>query len=249
MRCIQKLTIVLLSISVLIMGEIASAQPLIVSFGCNNTEPYALLEGEQLVGGIIKDMMDELAKELGREVRYMDVPRKRIEPYLLSGKLHICPIFNPAWGKDSAQYDWSIPLFQESNLFVVSAKRAFPVKTFDDLNGKRLGTILGYCYPGLMEKFDRQEIKRDDVTSLEQNFKKLEAGRIDCLIDSNILIDYYLKKHDAYDKFVIAEKVASTHDIQSMFSKQIPISIDRINAAFQQLKESGKIAEILDKYK
>jgi ABC-type amino acid transport substrate-binding protein len=123
----------------------------------------------------------------------------------------------------------------------VDAQRAFPIQTLDDLRGKWVGTILGYYYVGLMEKFEREEIFRDDNKNIEWNFKKLEAGRIDALLDSNILIEYYLKKHNAHAQFLIAEKVVNTLYIQAMVSKQSPIPIERLNAAFQHLKDRGRI--------
>ena len=249
MARLQKIIIVLLSVSTLFAATIVSAEILIVAFGSYHAEPYAFVKGKQLVGGVIKDVMDELGKELGIEVDYKSTPKKRIEDALGSGKMHVAAISNPAWVKDSEQYHWSIPLFQESSRFLVSAKLAFPITTFEDLHGKRLGTILGYYYPELMEKFESKAILRDDAIRIETNFKRLQAGRIDALIDSDILIAYHLKKHNAYQQFVIAEKVVSTHDIQSAVSKQTPISIDRINTTLQEMKDSGKITEILEKYK
>lgn len=245
-----RLTTLFLSIIVFLTADAAAGQPLIVSFGSHDAEPYAFIENEQLVGGIIKDIMDEVGKEIGIEIRYKNIPRKRMDLYLLSGKVHIRLISSPCWSKNPKQYQWSVPLFKESGRYVVSAKNAFPIILYDDLKGKRLGTILGYQYPaGLTDRFDARDIIRDDAKTLEANFKRLMMNRIDCLIDADIPIAYYLKKHQAHEEFVIAEKVDSTHDIQAMMSLQMPVSCDRINAVFQQLKDSGKVRQILHMYK
>jgi ABC-type amino acid transport substrate-binding protein len=238
----QGYRIVVGSLIVLLVGVTSGyAQELVVGFGENNAEPYAFIEGEQLTGGIIKDLMDAVGKELGIDVQYKNIPPKRMKPYLRSGHIHVAPIWSPDWVEEHEQYNWSIPLFQESTVFVVDAQRAFPIQTLDDLRGKWVGTILGYYYVGLMEKFEREEIFRDDNKNIEWNFKKLEAGRIDALLDSNILIEYYLKKHNAHAQFLIAEKVVNTLYIQAMVSKQSPIPIERLNAAFQHLKDRGRI--------
>lgn len=249
MTRLHKMIVGLLVVGTVLGANVVAAEELIVSFGTEDAAPFVFLEGEELVEGIIKDVMDAVGRELEIDVIYKPLPRKRIEPYMLAGKVHIIMNSNPAWVQDSEQYDWSVPLFQELNWFVVAAERAFSIKTFDDLNGKRLGTILGHYYPGLMEKFERQEIFRDDNTNFEANFKKLQAGRIDSLISSNILITYYLKQHNAHDRFVIAEKVASSHDIQAMISRHSPVPSERLNAEFQRILENGRMAEILGKYK
>ncbi len=250
MKCvtITIFAVVLVSVSILMLPVAAYAQDLLIQFDKANAKPYAFIENKKLVAGIIKDIGDELAKELGIDVHYINVPRKRVEQFLGTGEVHATLISNPAWYPES-KYNWTIPLYRESDIFLVSAQRAFPINTYDDLKGKHVGTIRGYHYPGLQEKFDRQEVIRHDVSTFEQNVKKLETGRIDCLINANILIDYYLKEHNAHKQFVIGGKVVSTHDIHGMFSKQAPIPIDRINAAIRKMNKNGKITEILERYK
>lgn len=225
------------------------AQDLVVSYGDYNSEPYSFSKEGKLTGGIIKEITDALAAELGVTPVYKDVPRKRIYTSLESGETMMASITNPEWVEDKTKYNWSIPLFEEKNIFAVSSAKKISIKGFEDLKGKKLGTMLGYYYPGLMEMFDKKEIIREDVLLLEQNFKKLEAGRIDALIDSDILMTYYIKKNKLEQKIIFAEMTASKHMIYFAVSKKSPINIEKINGAFSKLKEKGKIDEIIKKYK
>jgi len=226
----------------------ALANTLTVGFGQNNSAPYAIIEDDKLVGGIIKDLMDALTVELSIKVVYKSIPRMRTTDFLLAGDIDVMPISNPMWMKKSHQFLWSIPLFEELNLFVVSKGDSFEIKEFSDLDGKKLGTIRGYSYPELTTKFNRNEIFRLDVENLEQNFKKLRVGRIDALIDSDILIRHYLSQYSGNNKFVLASKVASTHFVQSAFSPHISIDIEHINNAFRKMKSKGIIKRIMLKY-
>lgn len=239
----------LLLLFCLIQPNQALSQPLIVLFGSHNAEPYAFIEDDILVGGIVKDIGDELGELLNMPIEYINVPRKRMEYYLLSGEAHIRLMANPEWVKDPEKYKWSKPLFEEFDSFVVSKQKSFKIDEFSDLKNKVLGTIHGYYYPSLAELFRKQEITRDDTNNMVANFRRLELGRIDSFIDSNISIAYYLKKHQAYDRFSIAEKVAAKHQIQAMMSPSIPISFNRINEAFDTMKKNGKVQEILQKYR
>lgn len=249
MRVEELLALVFLCLAALFMPKVAAGETLIVAFGSHNAEPYAFIEQGQLSGGIIRDIMDEVGKELAMEVRYLNVPRKRMESYLRTGKAHLRLLANPRWVSEPEQYRWSLPLFRELDIFVVSATNAFPITAIDDLQGKRVGTILGYRYPKLMEKFAARQVFRDDVKCLEANFLKLKEGRIDCLVDSEILISYYLRKNRVQKDYVVGEMRASSHDVRAMLSRQLPVPFERIDAAFKKLRDSGKIRQILDSYR
>lgn len=222
---------------------------LIVSFGSHNTSPYTFVEDGKLIGGIYKDIMDEVGKALHLNVVYKQTQKKRQEKYLLQGKRHVLVLSNPLWQKHRDQYSWSVPLTEETNIFVVSARNSFAIRSFEDLHGKHLGTILGYRYPELTDKFGRKEIFREDVISLEQNFNKLKIGRIDCLIGSDILIGYYLKAHNAHNTFLISEKSTGSHPLMTALSSHAPISVEQLNTLYKQLKDNGKLTDIFAKYK
>ena len=99
--------------------NLSLATTITVSFGQHDSAPYAITEGEKLVGGIIKDLMDALADELKIKVVYKRIPRTRTVNYLLTGSIDVMPISNPQWVVESEKLFWSIPLFEELNKFVV----------------------------------------------------------------------------------------------------------------------------------
>lgn len=218
-----------------------------VAYGQHNNPPYANIENQQLVGGIIKDLMDALAQELNIKVVYKLVSRMREEQQLLNGDIDVVVLSSPVWLANGDQFNWSIPLFMELDQFVVATKRPFSINNFNDLKGKRLGTIRGYFYQGLMPMFEQQLVIRKDVENIGQNFNKLKANRIDAFIDSNILIQYYLK-NQGDGEFQVANKVASSHFMQSAFSPAFALNMEEINAALGKMIKSGKIETILKKY-
>ncbi len=226
------------------------SQTLKILFDRANAKPYTFVEKDQLVGGIIKDIGDVLANELSIKVEYIKVPRKRYDQFLILGLVHTILIANPSWFPSSEQHDWTTPLFMEADVLMLSSRKKFTINSFDDLKGKTVGCIRGFHYPAeLQNKFDSQEVIRHDVDTLEQNLVKLELGRIDCLINSNILVEYYLKEHNGHDQFVIATKIVSKWNIQALVSKKSPVTFNRINKAIEKMKKSGMLTKIIDKYK
>ena len=222
------------------------AKELIVVFGDYDSKPYTFFTNQTLSGGIIKDIMDEIGVELNIKIKYVNIPSKRVSNFLLDGKVHIRLITNPKWFKNHKQFHWSTALFQDKDRIVIREEDKSLIKTIKDLNEKRLGTIRGYKYQILKDN----NIIRDDVRTLESNFKRLDRAIIDALIHSDILIDYYIKRNQAHTQYIILEETASSHSIHAMYSKNnLPISYKEIDAAFIKLKENGTIQKILDRYK
>ncbi len=249
MRNVAKITLLLLWGCFVPVGRVY-AEPWVVDIG-HRSEPFAFYEEERLVGGLLYDFLEAFRQEVGIELSYRNIPTKRAQQEFREGNIHLQVFQNPNWWEDILSFYWSpVLLVEDVNIFVVSAKHAFPIKTLDGLHGKYLGTIRGYVYmPELMKKFDQQDIFREDVATLEQNFKKLEAGRIDCLLDTRLQILWYLKKHNAQEQYVIAEFIETAYPLYMGFSEQISVSKEQMNTTLQHLKDRGIIAEILSKYK
>lgn len=238
----------LLLLQLVFMVSITSIE-LKVSYGYHNAQPYAFIENNTLIGGVIKDIMDEVGLLLNAEIKYIDVPNKRQVESLESGRVDVLAIMNPAWiEEDADKFYWSMPLFTEDNIFVLSKDNSFKLDNHDDLNGKVLGCILGYYYRGLMDRFERNIIIREDAKSLKSNLLKLKSGRIDALIDSNITIMYTVKHLNIEDDFVYPEFVSTSYDVYFTYSKVSQIHFDKINSALQKLIDNGTLNQILKKY-
>jgi polar amino acid transport system substrate-binding protein len=223
------------------------AQTLVVGFNEGNAEPYAFISGNTMTGGIIKDIGDAVARELNIKVEYKISTPNRIKVEVKDGTIHVLPIFNPAWTPSPNDFNWTSVLFPETNIFVTSKARPLAIKGFDDLKGKRIGTIQGYYYPTLDPYFKKGDMVRDDAGSLQQNFDKLKAGRIDALIDSNVILSYKLKSLGA--DFQASTFVAASQDIYFGLSKTLPVDGAKLLAAFEKIKKSGELDSILKKYR
>ena len=76
------------------------------------------------------------------------------------------------------------PLSDSSLVMFYHKDRPISVDTLDDLRQYRIGAQLGYEYPqGLAEML----VNREDVTTMEQNFQKLVANRIDLTIENRVV--------------------------------------------------------------
>lgn len=241
-------------LAVLVMATLAcaaqpvAAEPLRVSWSSHNAPPAAMVEREQLTGGIIFDIGNAVAARLGTTATFLDVPRARYEAQLRGGRIDVTCMTNPKWLRDPATLGWSPPLFEENDIIVQQSGRS-PWDAVDDLHGQRIGTIYSFVYPSLENLFASGRVLRDDATTLDGNMRRLVLRRIDGVVDSEIAIRWWIRENDLRGQFTVARVPVSTHDIHCAISPLTRAGVANVRAAFTALKDDGAIERILMRYR
>jgi polar amino acid transport system substrate-binding protein len=248
MKRIQLFAVILFWQLCLLGTPRAHAEELVIAYGKYDVAPFAIVDGEKLVGGIIKDLGIALARELGMQPVFLDIPRKRMPDFIANGDVHIRIGFNPMWVNNPERFNWSQVLFDDKDLIVINKQSEDKVTKLDDLKGGVVGTILGHVYPDLEGYFSNRTLRRDNALSLTSNLDRLSMKRIEAVVTSKRSYDFYLLEHGQKAEFEILDPFPQTNEMFAMFSKQLPISFERIEQACGRLKTKGKIDEILRKY-
>ena len=229
-------------------SQIAFSKQLIVGIGKHYTAPFIVKNGEKVESGIIFDIFQEVAKIKKYGIKYVSIPRNRVESFLERGSTHVLPRSNPAWLNFPNKFDWSAPWAIDSNRFVtLKGGNQTPIKSLNDLFGKNLGTITGYRYKKLQPFFSSGKILRDDAKTMDANFSRLRNGWIPSLIDSEFNIKFYLRSNPT--KYEISDFALNTFEISSVFSKKSPLSPKDFNLIIKNMKSSGKLERIFEKYR
>jgi polar amino acid transport system substrate-binding protein len=131
-------------------------------------------------------------------------------------------------------------------------KKGNPI-TFDgDLNtvkDKRIGIVSTISYGQKFDQF-KPQLQLDRVEELEQNFKKLEAGRIDLVISNAYVAESTLGKLQSTDSFTRLPQEVERVPSYIGFSKKRGLAAlrDQFDQELIKLKESGEYTEIMKKY-
>lgn len=229
-----------------VRAEAAEPGELRVTWGDHNAPPAAVAEGGELVGGIVKDVCDALGARLGLRIRYVKLPRARIQHALSDGEVDAWPYANPAWLSSVAGF--TVPYFVERNVVYVAAARPFAVAGPASLAGKRLGTIRGYVYPEIQAQLDSGAIIRDDAGDHLINLRRLLLGRLDAVIASDAQAVYVAKRNGLEGSFVEAWS-GSRNEVSMAVGPMSPVSPARIDAALKAMIADGTVARILAKYR
>lgn len=228
-------------------GLAPAAEPLRVSWSSHNPPPYAIVERDQLTGGVIFDLGTAVAAKLGTTATFVDVPRARYEAQLRGGRIDITCMTNPHWLQDPSSLAWSPPLFPETDIIVQQAGAA-AWRRPADLNGKRIGTIYSFVYPTLDPLFGNGRAQRDDAANLDGNMRRLVLRRVDGVVDAEIAIRWWIRANDMRGEFTTSQLPVSTHDVHCAISPLVMPDAKTVRAAFAALVEDGSVERILMRY-
>jgi ABC-type amino acid transport substrate-binding protein len=180
-----------------------------------------------------------LARQLGRPVHYVRLPRNRIMSALESGDGDILCSYLPEWLPGDV--DWTRAFIPISEVVVTPARVKAPA-TVSQLRGKRLGTVLGFRYPEL-EKALGQDYIRDDAPSSILSVRKWLAGRFDYLVVPRNVID----KQIAAGNVPPGYHILKVYEVKTMcaVSRKSEISVATFNSALDALDKSGELPTIL----
>ncbi|MYM69839.1 transporter substrate-binding domain-containing protein [Pseudoduganella sp. FT55W] len=180
-----------------------------------------------------------LARQLGRPVQYVRLPRNRIMGALENGDGDILCSYLPEWLPGDVE--WTRAFIPISEVVVTSPRVPAPA-TVADLRGKRLGTVLGFHYPEL-EKILGQDYIRDDAPSSNLSMRKWLAGRFDYLVLPRNLID----KQIANGKVPPGYHILTVYEVKTKcaVSRTSDIGVATFNSAIEALEKSGELPKML----
>ncbi|MCP4115134.1 MAG: amino acid ABC transporter substrate-binding protein [Desulfobacteraceae bacterium] len=215
--------------------------------------PYSFEKEGTPTKGISLEIMNAIFSRLGIEIDMKLFPQKRILKYMEYGEKDIIPLASK--NREREKYlDYTLPLLEEKGVIFYSTNRKDSVKwaDFEDLTPYRIGTVRGYNYgAGFEDAVKKYNLTLDEVITNEQNFKKLDAGRIDILLVNQSTASEFMRTHPEYrGRFETANKPYMTYVYHTVFSKRSDarLLIPAVNEVIKQLKEEGIIDNILKKY-
>lgn len=224
----------------------ARAERITFAVSTGSAMPMTEFQHETLTAGLLKDVGDALAHELGMEAVYLVLPRKRVEAALLSGQADLLCDLRPEW-LDSKQWVWTGPVFSNS-MTIVSRADTAPLARLSQLHGQRVGTVLGYRYPEL-EKHLGAAFARDDAITDEQNTSKLLSGRFSYMMSNSLYYDYQRKVHPKGALLNRAVFTIRPFDTYCALPPKGRLDPDQVNRAILTLRKRGDMQAIYQRYR
>lgn len=211
-------------------------------------EPFEFKDGDKIIG-IDIDISNKIAEKLGVELKVNDIAFDALTTELGSGKTNFVAAGMTADEDRKKNVDFSDTYFDASQAIIVLKGSA--IKSPADLNGKKVGVQQGttgdtYC----TNEDGKNEIK---VGSTERYAKGVDAvadlinGKIDAVVIDDFPAKKFVEKNP--DKIAKLEEALTTEQYAIAVPKGDKAMLDTVNSVLSELKSSGELDKIVEKYK
>ncbi len=209
--------------------------------------PMMRIEEGRATGGILYDLQIRLAEKVGRRAELMVMPRLRVQQMMTRGDIDVRCYVNPDWLKESHyQYAWSIPFMIQRDLLVSRIDQE-PLQP-EELQGERIGTVLGFIYPRLEPLFASGQLRREDARTQELVLSKLEADRYQYAVSNQLSLDWFNRQQPAQRKLYPVSELAAD-PIACIVRDEADVPSMALLRAMVQMKQAGEFDAILARYR
>ena len=216
--------------------------------GINDAPPYRIIKGKNY-SGIYIDIINEVSKEAGIELEFVELPFQRALEEMKLGKIDI--MLGPTKNKEREEYMYFIekyPFPKEAKVFY-SFNKIIEINKYEDLYGKKIEVLRGAKY---FEKFDNDiKLIKNPVNDYLQAFNKVKAGRSDLVIIPQLQGDYL--SMDKNLKGFIKSKYQVEGSLSfvtiSKKSKNYSYLKDKLTSALEKVNKNGTYDKIIAAYK
>ncbi|USD43643.1 transporter substrate-binding domain-containing protein [Vibrio sp. SCSIO 43135] len=197
-------------------------------------------------GGFISQLVQEAFEAEGYQVEYTYMPWKRGFEESKAGKLDGSLI----WSKNPEReqfFHYSDPVITLSTSLFQRKDKPVTWRAREDLSAFKVGGVTGYAY-GIEDLEKDGTIKIQRISSAENNYKKLAAGRLDIVLEDTDVGLETINKLNLTGKLEPNDKTLTARNYFVIISKKSPRAqelVDAFNRGLMKLKEQGK----LDKYR
>jgi polar amino acid transport system substrate-binding protein len=200
--------------------------------------------------GVFAELTKAAFKRVGYDINVSYYPWSRAMHLTNTGKFPglLGPYYSEERAKDLAFTD---PVMNTENVFFAKNGRNIRWKTLKDLSKYKIGVGRGWAYG---QEFDNASyLKKEAVTTVQMNIKKLAADRIDMFIGSKAVVLYEIEnnliKH--IGDFEIVKPSYQVKPLHNAFSKKLKgykKIIKDFNRGLKLIKKDGTYAKILKSY-
>ena len=209
--------------------------------------PLVRVEGDQPVEGLMFDLMQAMAREVGARPEYHVLARLRMQQAMDDGDIDVRCYVSTQWFNDRpGKFVWSIPLFHQRDVLVGRASDSGPTRP-EQLPQQAIGTVLGYAYGTLEPLFAQGQLRREDSRSQELALQKLQIGRYRHAVSNELSLRWFNQRLPAEQRLQVLA-VLEEQALGCMVRDDPAIPTQGVLRALVRMKESGEIERIVQRY-
>lgn len=217
----------------------AQAADLTVGANVGNV-PWEFQDASGNTVGFEVDLLNEIAKRLGKSIEFVNIPFNGLFPAVQSGRINIAVSSITITDKRLESVSFAQPYYDSDQSLTVTASSG--IEGLSGMSGKVVGVDTGSTGDMWVGKnndnYKFGEVRRFE--GLSPAMLDLVAGRIDGYISDIPALLYYVK--DKPDLKVV-ERIPTGEKYSMMFNKNDPLATE-VNDVISTLKKEGFLAKL-----
>ena len=203
--------------------------------------PFEHLDKGEVVGFDI-DLVKAIGKKLDMEIVIKDMAFDGLIPALETNKIDIVIAGMTASDERKMAVNFSNPYYTANQVIILNDNNN-DIKTFDDLNGKLVGVMLGFT--GDVVVSEMKDVKSKKYNASYAAIMELQNNKIDAVVlDSETSLNYV--KNNKVLK--LAETSGEPEEYAIAISKKNSELLNKINTTLDELKKDGTYETLLKKH-
>ena len=204
--------------------------------------PYEFVDDNNNIVGIDAEIAAAVAEKMGYELEIKDMEFDSLITAVQSGNIDFALAGMTVTPERKESVNFSDTYATGVQVIIVPENSS--IAKVEDLSGKKIGVQAGttgdiYC----TDEFGQDMVKQ--YKNGAEAVAALKNGQVDCVVIDNEPAKNYVKANTGLK---ILETAYAEEDYAAAISKENTELLDNFNKALKELKEAGKIAEIINKY-
>ena len=228
-----------------------------LSMGWETWEPYQVPSEVGDPGGLDIELIQAIAREMACELVLVNMPWSRLLEEVRRGGIDMAP--GASFSQDRNQWAYFSDAYRNetARMFVLSWKvDQYRLASLGDIVAMdfQLGVTEGWYhgeeFANLLRSNRAFQARVQSVRKDELNYEKLLRGRIDGFIGDEFSTLHTLRKQDVFNRVAVHPLDIHQSEIYVMFSRRStsPAIVERFNQGIRTIRESGEMAEIMQRY-
>lgn len=221
----------------------AQAQDKVLRVGTDATfPPMEFVENGKRTGFDV-ELVEALAKSMGKQVEWVDIDFKGLIPGLMSKRfdMAVSAIYITDERKKVVDFANS---YYAGGLVVMTKDNNSSIKKLADLDGKKVSVQVGTKSVGYLQEH-YPKVQRVEVEKNQEMFNLVDIGRADAAVTGKPAAFQYVRTRPGLR---VLEEQLTTEEYGMALRKDTPELTKSVNAALAKLKADGSYAAIVKKW-
>ncbi len=204
--------------------------------------PMEFVEHDKRTGFDI-ELVEALAKAMGKQVEWVDIDFKGLIPGLVSKRFDMAVSAIYITDERKKVVDFTDPYYA-GGLVAMTKSGNTAIKKLQDLNGKKVTVQVGTKSVGYLQEH-YPKVQRIEVEKNQEMFNLVDIGRADAAVTGKPAAYQYVRTRPGLR---VLEEQLTTEEYGMALRKDTPELTKAVNAALAKLKADGTYAAIVRKW-